>query len=48
LASGDAIKELMLDEPHDWPKIVTRSGSPPNAAMLVFTQMSAAIWSSKP
>jgi hypothetical protein len=43
LASGDDIRKLALVDPADWPKIVTLSGSPPNAAMLSLTQRNAAI-----
>ena len=35
-------------EPADSPATVTRSGSPPNAAMLSRTHSSAAIWSRRP
>lgn len=38
----------MLIAPADSPHTVTRSGSPPNAAMLSRTQVRAAIWSSSP
>ena len=37
-----------LPAPADSPKIVTSSGSPPNAAMLSRTHSSAATWSSRP
>ena len=47
-ASGVAMSVFTLQEPADSPKIVTRSGSPPNAAMLSRTHSSAAIWSSTP
>ena len=38
----------MLIPPADSPKIVTSSGSPPNAAMLSRTHSSAATWSRMP
>jgi hypothetical protein len=38
----------MQPAPADSPKTVTRSGSPPNAAMLSCTHRSAATWSSSP
>ncbi len=47
-ASGDDNRVSTLPPPADWPAIVTRSGSPPNAAMFSRTQRSAAIWSSTP
>ena len=47
-ASGVAIMWLTLHDPADSPKIATRSGSPPNDAMLRCTQSSAATWSSVP
>ena len=37
-----------IPPPADSPKTVTRSGSPPNAAMLSRTHSSAATWSSRP
>ena len=44
--------ELNFEEteipPADSPKIVTRFGSPPNAAMLRFTHCKPAIWSISP
>ena len=43
LASGDATSVFTLHEPADSPPIVTRDGSPPNAAMLRCTHCSAAI-----
>ena len=48
LSQGDAISALTENEPADSPKIVTLSGSPPNAAMLVLTHLSAAIISRSP
>ena len=47
-ASGVAISWLTLHEPADSPKMVTRDGSPPNAAMLRCTQPRAATWSRRP
>jgi hypothetical protein len=44
-ASGDATCALTDDEPADSPAMVTRRGSPPNAATLSRTQRSAAVWS---
>ena len=41
-ASGVAIRWLTLHEPADSPKIATRDGSPPNAAMFRWIQPSAA------
>ena len=48
LAKGDAIRQLTAMEPADSPKIVTRCGSPPKAAMLLCTHWRAAIMSSRP
>jgi hypothetical protein len=39
---------MTLSPPADSPAMVTFDGSPPNAAILAFTQRSAAIWSSRP
>jgi hypothetical protein len=47
-ASGEAMARPTFVAPDDWPKIVIRSGSPPNAAIFAFTQRRAACWSSKP
>ncbi len=47
-ASGDAMRLCTDIPPADCPAIVTRAGSPPNAAMLSRTHRSAAIWSSSP
>ena len=47
-ASCAAIRYMTLSAPADSPAIVTFAGSPPNAAMLRFTQRKAAIWSSSP
>lgn len=47
-ARGMASRAATEPAPADSPKIVTWSGSPPNAAMLSCTQASAAIWSSRP
>ena len=47
-ARGDAISALTENEPADSPKIVTLSGSPPNAAMFALTHSRAATWSSSP
>ena len=48
LASGDAIRKFTADDPADSPNIVTRLGSPPNAAMFFCTHSSAATMSSSP
>ena len=40
-ASGAAIRYITLSAPADSPAMVTLAGSPPNAAMLRFTQRSA-------
>jgi hypothetical protein len=42
-AYGDTVNMLTEIPPADSPKIVTRDASPPNFAMLSFTQRSAAI-----
>ena len=47
-ASGMTSRAAMEPAPADSPKTVTRSGSPPNAAMFSRTQRSAATWSSSP
>ena len=47
-AAGAARSTPTLIAPADSPKIVTWSGSPPNAAMLSRTHSSAAIWSRMP
>jgi hypothetical protein len=47
-ASGEVMSTAIDTAPADSPNTVTRSGSPPNAAILSFTHSSAAIWSSKP
>lgn len=47
-AAGMVISESTDVPPADSPKIVTFSGSPPNAAMLSRTHRSAAIWSKSP
>jgi hypothetical protein len=47
-ASGDVISAQIGQPPADSPAIVTRPGSPPNAAMLRRTHRSAASWSSRP
>jgi len=41
-AIGDAISADTENDPADSPAMVTRPGSPPNAAMFVFTHRSAA------
>ena len=46
--AGRASWSMTLTPPPDWPKIVTRAGSPPNAAMLRCTHSSAATWSRSP
>jgi hypothetical protein len=48
LESGEAISALTEIEPADSPAMVTRFGSPPNAAMFCCTHRSAATWSSRP
>src|SRR5262245_43942390 len=48
LERGDAICALTEVEPADSPAMVTRFGSPPNAAMFFCTHASAAAWSSSP
>ena len=47
-AGGEPISAHIDQPPADSPAIVTRPGSPPNAAMLRCTQRSAASWSSSP
>ena len=47
-AAGIVISVVTEMAPADSPKIVTLSGSPPNAAMLSCTQRSAASWSRSP
>ncbi len=47
-ASGMTSRAAIAPAPADSPKTVTRSGSPPNAAMFSRTQRSAATWSSSP
>ena len=42
-ASGEATNEQTLHDPADSPKIVTRCGSPPKAAMFRCTQPSVRI-----
>ena len=46
--NGDAISAITDAAPADCPPIVTFAGSPPNAAMLAWTHVNAAIWSSRP
>ena len=46
--SGEAISALTEIDPADSPAMVTRFGSPPNAAMFFCTHRSAATWSSRP
>ncbi len=48
LATGDALNMLTAIPPADSPKIVTRAGSPPNAAMLREIHRRPAIMSSRP
>ena len=48
LESGDAISALTEIDPADSPATVTRSGSPPKAAMFFCTHRRAATWSSNP
>ena len=48
LESGDAMSALTEIDPADSPAMVTRAGSPPNAAMFCRTQRKAATWSSSP
>ena len=47
-AAGMASSEITDPAPADSPNTVTRTGSPPKAAMLPATQRSAATWSSRP
>ena len=47
-ASGEIICALTENEPADSPAMVTRAGSPPNAAIFWFTHCSAAAWSIRP
>ena len=47
-AAGAASSRLTSCDPADSPAMVTLSGSPPNLAMLRWTQRSAAIWSISP
>src|SRR4051812_14926078 len=47
-AVGEAVSQHTEVAPADCPAIVTRFGSPPNAAMLRLTQRSASILSSSP
>ena len=47
-ARGIASSAATDPPPADWPKTVTRSGSPPKARMLSRTHSSAATWSSRP
>ena len=47
-ASGDATSDAIAIAPADWPNTVTLSGSPPNAAMLFFTQRADASMSMSP
>src|SRR3954466_7031959 len=42
-ASGDAIRNVVLLDPADWPKMVTLPGSPPKAAMFYLTHCRAVI-----
>ena len=46
--SGEAMCALTEIDPADSPAIVTRFGSPPNAAMFFCTHCSAATWSRRP
>ena len=48
LARGDALSMLTAMPPADSPKIVTRRGSPPNAAMLRSIHCRPATMSSSP
>ena len=45
---GDTTWKQTSKEPADSPKMVTLSGSPPNAEMLARTHSSAARWSRRP
>ena len=47
-ADGIASRVVMLMAPADSPAMVTRDGSPPNAAMFCCTHLSAATWSWSP
>ena len=48
LVSGEANNIPTECAPADSPKMVTRPGSPPNAAMFCLTHLSAATWSISP
>jgi hypothetical protein len=48
LLLGATVWKQTLPAPADWPVIVIRFGSPPNAAMLSWIHWSAACWSSMP
>ena len=47
-ACGMPINTMIFEPPPDCPKSVTLAGSPPNAAMLILTQVSAAMRSNWP
>ena len=47
-AAGMTSSDAIAPAPADSPNTVTRSGSPPNAAMFSLTQPNAATWSSRP
>lgn len=45
---GETVCSMTLKEPALYPDMVTRLGSPPNAAMFFCTHLRAATWSLKP
>ena len=47
-AAGQTSRSATIAAPADWPPSVTRSGSPPNAAISRRTHSSTATWSSRP
>src|ERR1700755_530281 len=47
-AAGVPIRHDVFDPPPDWPKIITRLGSPPKLEMLSFTHCSEATISMTP
>lgn len=48
VASGETISARTDMAPADWPAMVTRPGSPPNAEILSLIHFNAATWSSIP
>src|SRR5579862_6483038 len=47
-ASGEITLDSVSSDPADWPPTVTLFRSPPNAAMLLCTHLSANCWSRRP